>query len=380
MEIYLLVLFFVLAYGFLYKPNYSKRKRKNYLYICFGIMVIVSALRNYTVGRDLQSHYYRTFQNIINMPWNNFSASSYDPGYVVFYKLIGIFTDNPQWMIAIHALFVIGISGWIIYKNSDNVVLSTFMFIATNTWFMYMTMMRQAMAICFTLIALEIWKKANWKAWRYILFVAIILIATTFHSSALLAFSYPVFNTVKFRRKEILLSIVVVVASFILYQRIYNIFATIISIRRDFAEFYSSSGSVINVISLYGVALNALIFFLGCYVLAYKARNKENINENTSNLALTETFSNSFLLFMGLLMVICKLTGLQINIMSRMAYYVGPFMWILFPRVLKNTYLNSNKRVLKYGIGLIMLIAFIWMGYRSVADLYGTVPYKLFWR
>ena len=380
MGIYLLVLLFVMAYGVIYKPNKSIRKRKNFLFICFGIMIIVSALRNYTVGRDLQSHYYRTFQNIINMPWNNFSASSYDPGYVVFYKLIGIFTDNPQWMIAIHALFVIGISGWFIYKNSDDVVLSTFMFIATNTWFMYMTMMRQAMAICFTLIALEIWKKVNWKTWRYILFVATILIAATFHSSALLGFAYPVFNIIKFRRKEILLSIVVVVASFIFYQRIYSIFARIISIRRDFAEFYSSSGSAINIISLYGVALNALIFLLGCYVLAYKARNKENINDYDGNPVLTDTFSNSFLLFMGLLMVICKLTGLRINIMSRMAYYVGPFMWLLFPRVLEKTNLKSNKQILKYGIGLIMLIAFIWMGYRSAADLYGTVPYELFWR
>lgn len=380
MGIYLLILFFAMAYGFFYKPNRSIRKKKKYLLICFGIMIIVSALRNYTVGRDLQSHYYRTFQNIINMPWNNFSAFSYDPGYVVFYKLIGIVTDNPQWMIAIHALFVIGISGWFIYKNSDDVVLSTFMFVTTNTWFMYMTMMRQAMAICFTLIALEIWKKENWKAWRYILFVAVILIATTFHSSALLAFAYPIFNTIKFRRKEILLSIVVVVASFIFYQRIYNVVAGIISIRRDFAEFYASSGSAINIISLYGVAINALIFLLGCYVLAYKARNKENINGATDNREFVEPLSNSFLLFMGLLMLICKLTGLRINIMSRMAYYVGPFMWILFPRVLDKSYLKSNQHILRYGIGLVMLIAFVWMGYRSAADLYGTVPYEYFWR
>ncbi|MBR3355600.1 MAG: EpsG family protein [Oscillospiraceae bacterium] len=343
-------------------------------------MIIVSALRNYTVGRDLQSHYYRTFQNIINMPWNNFSASSYDPGYVVFYKLIGLVTDNPQWMIAIHALFVIGVSGWFIYKNSDDVVLSTFMFVTTNTWFMYMTMMRQAMAICFTLIALEIWKKSNWKVWRYVLFVVVILLATSFHSSALLALAYPLFNIIKFKRMEILLSIVIAVAAVIFYQRIYLVFAGIISLRRDFAEFYSSSGSAINIISLYGVTINAVIFLLGCYVLAYKKRKITDNKDNSNGIGDEESFSDSFLLFMGLLMLICKLTGLRVNIMSRMAYYVGPFMWLLFPRVLKRTSLKSNKQIIKYGMCFIMLVAFIWMGYKSAATLYGTVPYEIFWR
>ena len=179
---------------------------------------------------------------------------------------------------------------------------------------------------------------------------------------------------------EILLSIVIAVAAVIFYQRIYLVFAGIISLRRDFAEFYSSSGSAINIISLYGVTINAVIFLLGCYVLAYKKRKITDNKDNSNGIGDEESFSDSFLLFMGLLMLICKLTGLRVNIMSRMAYYVGPFMWLLFPRVLKRTSLKSNKQIIKYGMCFIMLVAFIWMGYKSAATLYGTVPYEIFWR
>ena len=203
MTIYLVALFGLMLYGACKNHNTTIRRRKIYTFVAFACLALIAMLRSYNVGRDLQSHYYKTFLRVVNMDWNNLFTLGYENGYLVFYKLISMFTDNGQWMIAIHALFVIGITGWFIYRNSENVVMSTFLFITTNTWFMYMTMMRQAMAVCIVLIALEIWKRKDWKIKRYVLYVAIVILAMQFHSSAFIAFFMPIFDYLPFKRKHI---------------------------------------------------------------------------------------------------------------------------------------------------------------------------------
>ncbi len=376
MTIYIVSLFACLFLGLTTKTGSNKDKRR-YAVFCFGLMIIVSALRHYTVGRDLASHYYRMFSTIANLSWGQLGLTSYDVGFAGFYKIISLFTQDPQWMIVIHSILVIGVSGWFIYRNSDDVRVSTIMFIAGNTWFMYLTMLRQSLAICIILIALEVWKTNFKLVWKWVLYVLLIALATSMHSSAIVFIAAPLLLKLKFKRKEILGAIVVVVASYVLYSRLFVAVSTLIGGRRDFADFYSDSGAAINIISLYGVLINVLFFMLACYVLVYKKRNSlGKFNDGLDNPLLT----NDFLLFMTLMYIVCRVTGLRANIMGRMSYYFGPFIWILFPRTLRYIPSVSNRRILRFGILVIMVIAFVWMGFRSAESLFGTVPYRVFWR
>ena len=117
MTIYLVALFGLMLYGACKNHNTTNRRRKIYTFVAFACLALIAMLRSYNVGRDLQSHYYKTFLRVVNMDWNNLFTLGYENGYLVFYKLISMFTDNGQWMIAIHALFVIGITGWFIYLS-----------------------------------------------------------------------------------------------------------------------------------------------------------------------------------------------------------------------------------------------------------------------
>lgn len=376
MTIYIVSLFACLFLGLTTKTSSNKEKRR-YAVVCFGLLIIVSALRHYTVGRDLASHYYRMFSTIANLSWGQLGLTSYDIGFAGFYKIISLFTQDPQWMIVIHSTIVIGISGWFICRNSDDVRVSTIMFIVGNTWFMYLTMLRQSLAICIILIALEVWKTSLKLVWKWVLYVLLIALATSLHSSAIVFIAAPLLLKLKFKRKDIFGAIVVVVASYVLYSRLFVAVSTLIGGRRDFADFYSDSGAAINIISLYGVLINVLIFTLACYVLVYKKRNsRDKLNVGPNNLVLT----NDFLLFMVLMYIVCRVTGLRANIMGRMSYYFGPFIWILFPRTLRYIPSISNRRILRLGILVIMVIAFVWMGFRSAESLFGTVPYRVFWR
>lgn len=378
MTIYLVALFGLMLYGACKNHNTTNRRRKNYTFVAFACLALIAMLRSYNVGRDLQSHYYKTFLRVVNIDWNNLFTLGYENGYLVFYKLISMFTDNGQWMIAIHALFVIGITGWFIYRNSENVVMSTFLFITTNTWFMYMTMMRQAMAVCIVLIALEIWKRKDWKIKRYVLYVAIVILAMQFHSSAFIAFFMPIFDFLPFKRKHIFISTLVMIASFALYNQMFKAVSFLQIGKRDYTEFYSSSGEAINKISLYFVLVYVLIFAIGTLSLVYYNKKMEN---QSSGLAVTDEsgFSNSFLLYMVLILAVCRITGLKINIMARMTYYFMPFVYVLLPRSI-NCFQNiNNKKIVKLTMYFFMTAAFIWLTYSSAASMYGTVPYQFFW-
>lgn len=374
MTLYILITIFCVLAGFTIS-NTKDIKKRRYLLVCFGLITFFSAIRNYTVGRDLEGHYYQMFSKIIHMEWNQLALTSYDTGFAAFYKLIGSFTKDPQWMIAIHAIFVFSVTAWFIYRNSDDVRVSTFLFIVSNTWFMYLNVLRQAIAISIVLIAVEIWK-TEWKLlWKWIIYLSLIIFATTMHSSAIIFVFLPFLFKLKFKRKEILGSILVLLASFVLYNRVFNLASRFIGGRRDFAEFYAEGTSAINIISIYGVLINLLIFALACYVLVY--RNKNNNKRKTNAIA---PFSNEFLLFMGLLFLICRVASLRLSIMGRMTYYFGPYLWILFPRTLENMTLKNNKKVIKITLMTIMFIAFVWIGFQSASLLFGTVPYQVFWR
>lgn len=376
MAVYITVLILGWLTGICANVNRDERRKKAYVIFIFAIMIVLSALRAQTVGRDLEGHYYKMFYVIKSMGWDQLGNTSYEIGYACFYKLISLFTNDAQWMIAIHSFFVIGVSGWFIYRNSDDVVLSSFMFIATNTWFMYMTMMRQSMAVCFELIALEFLKEKKWKAKNIIGFLLFSIIAFLFHSSAGVLFVLPVFFKLKFRKKEILYSVAGIIAVSFMYQRIFILVSSIIGGHRNYAEFYSSSGAAINLVSLYGVLINVLIVFIACIpIVNYK--NNAVVGEKLCGEGLT--YSNAFLMYMGTILILTKVMGLNINIMSRMSYYFLPFSWLLLPRGIKLFRIESNRKIIRVFMYLMMSIAFIWMGYRVADILYGTVPYSFFW-
>ena len=201
MAIYIVLLFGILLSGSLYKPNKSNRRKRIYCVIVFFSLCLVCMLRKYTVGYDLYGHYYNSFSKIARMDWKLLPTIGYEYGYAIFNKLIAIVFVDPQWYIAIHSLIVIGVTGWFIYRNSDDVVLSSVMFITTNVWFMYMNIMRQALACSVCLIAVEVWKRKDIKIKRWILFFALVVLASTFHSSAVVFVFYPVIERIPFKRK-----------------------------------------------------------------------------------------------------------------------------------------------------------------------------------
>lgn len=385
MEIYIAVLLTILLVGVVIHPNRSVKKKKNFIIFAFVLIIVVAALRASTVGLDLSSHYYRMFTALQNISWSEIGSTSYEAGYVTFYKIVGMVTKNPQWMVAIHTIFVMGVSGWFIYRNSDDVLLSTFMFIAGNTWFMYMTMMRQSMAICMMLIAIEVWKNKKQKFKRYLLFIVFVAFGISLHTSSSVMLLFLIAERLPFKRREIITSTIILVIGFLFYNRIFNVVSGIVGGTRDYAEFYSESGAAFNIITLYWTILYLSFFLLSYFTLIYALKKTKNLEINIETLrndtvAYSSILSDSILMYMLLALLLCRVMALQSNIIGRMAYYFIPFTWIAIPRAIRNIRSASNKKIVRRFVYCLMGLAFIWLGFKSAASLYGTVPYSFFWR
>lgn len=378
MTVYLITFGILMLYGISINHNASKSRRKYYIIFAFTVLTVLSMVRSHNVGRDLKSHYFDSFYRVINMGWSELSGLAYENGYSAFNKVISLFTSNGQWMIAIHALFVVGITGWFIYKNSENVVMSTFLFITTNAWFMYMNIMRQAMAVCMILIGTEILKQKKLSIIRYLLFVLIILFAMQFHTSAIVAIIIPIFEYIPFKRIHIILSSFGMVAAFILSSFIFKLLSLFQIGKRDYTEFYASSGAVINITSLYFVFIYILFFAIGILSLVFYKKKKASYKDEAC-ISNSKEYSDSFLLYMLLATILCRIVGLRISIISRMSFCFMPYSFILVPRAINAINGELDRKIVKYAVYGLMTLAFIVLGYTNAAVLYGTVPYQFFW-
>jgi len=82
---------------------------------------------------------------------------------------------------------------------------------------MYYTGLRQVLAISILLVTIEAIKKRHW-----VLFFVGVYIATLFHSSAVVAYILPIFYFLKFKKKEIAISLATIGVTLFASQTVFS--------------------------------------------------------------------------------------------------------------------------------------------------------------
>ena len=195
MFIYIIVMFLILSIGLFFNVNKSYKLGKYYLIFIFSILTLLSALRNISVGVDT-SQYYEAYKLIGTIEWNELDKLRYEIGFSLLCKVLNYISSNPQLLLIVTSIFINSSVGLFIYRNSNNVVLSSFIFITYNLYFNYMNIMRQAIAIAIVLFAYEYLK--NKKIIKYSILV---LIASLFHTSSIICLLFIIFSKVKYDKK-----------------------------------------------------------------------------------------------------------------------------------------------------------------------------------
>lgn len=201
----LLLLFLFLLY-YLTKHLPEEEAKKWFILCTSFVLFLISGLRHEAVGNDTFAymlHFERTldtswseiFRNFLENYLNPVSTEGKDPAYSVFVKLVGTILPNSRlYLFVIAAIFLTSI-GYFIHTFSVDLRSTLFCYVFYISMFYgYLpnSAIRQSLALSIVLFAYCLAFKRN-LIWS----VLLVLLASTFHKSALLALLFFMFIKIK---------------------------------------------------------------------------------------------------------------------------------------------------------------------------------------
>lgn len=188
MYIYLCCLFSIPTIHIVLKsiPCNDILKRKILCWSSGIILFLISALRSTDVGTDLEN-YLPFFTTISSLPLTDIFNIGWEPGYLIFNKIISVISSDSRFFLICTSLFIVVGYVTFIYKNSSYPWLSLFLFIALGTYTDSFNIIRQSMAIVIILHSLKFIEKDN--LIKYFLYV---ILATLFHKTAIVCLIIPI--------------------------------------------------------------------------------------------------------------------------------------------------------------------------------------------
>lgn len=161
----------------------DKRRQAAYLAIAGTMIAVVMGLRyaESPTNRDLYT-YYTFYSHLPEMSWPEaFAAvSRFDPGYVVFNKLLASVAPWPQTIVLVEAAVAVFATMYYVYKNSDSPFLGSLFYLTIGALPFHLSGFRQTFAMSICLLGVECIKKK-----RPVAFIAVVLLAASFHRSAI---------------------------------------------------------------------------------------------------------------------------------------------------------------------------------------------------
>lgn len=179
MAVYLILMaiVLVLAYPLIeHKPSIGKKLC--YVIVTFAAMYLISIFR-YGLGNDYYSYIY-IFRNIQDSSGLAIFNLGYEPAFTVITKLISLFTSNINVLYAIYALLILVPTAYAIFRYSENIWMSTMMFISLTFFYCSLSFIRQSIAFAVILCAYKYVKERN--HFKVLLFI---FIACLFHSTVI---------------------------------------------------------------------------------------------------------------------------------------------------------------------------------------------------
>lgn len=207
MLLYILVVLFPLAVGLFFEAKVADRyagngaqtktiKRQRWRWLAFAALPMFSliAFRAIHLGSDTGG-YLSFFERIADTPWDRIFAENdasyqFEPGFVVFEKLVTVFTHSPQaYQVIYSTIYLISIVTFANQLEKGNFSF-LFLFATMGTYTFMFTGVRQCLAMCICL-----WSYPFIKKRKLVPFLILLILAFTFHKSAILfVAAYFIYN------------------------------------------------------------------------------------------------------------------------------------------------------------------------------------------
>jgi hypothetical protein len=251
MIVNLIIVFITIITGLIFwdKEGKSTNKsdyRKYYIIFISIILTLQSGLRHIGIGTDTSTYSYMyeevmksTWSDIIDQVLNYYKFGiSKDPGYLVFEKIVQSFLPNYQTYLILVAIIFFTALGNFIYQNTTRIIDAIFAFILYTALFyefFSITGIRQTLATAATLWGIELIKKR-----KLILFLILILIASTIHKSVLIFIPFYFIGNIR-NTKLIYSSAIILFPACMMFRRSFSIILALISASDAYMEFAVST-------------------------------------------------------------------------------------------------------------------------------------------
>jgi len=350
--IYILSFSTIFILGFLFNNywNYTNKRKKFYLFLSFILLFLISAFRAENVGTDT-SNYLRGFSNIKDATLTNiFEKERWESGYVILNKLVSFVSIKDQSILFFSSFIILLAIMYFIYKNSENVVLSLYLYISLYLYFFSFNGIRQAMAMSILAMGFHLIKER-----KLIKYLIIVSVASLFHVTAIIfSFFYFLYNLKLNIKNIVLLSLMFIFIFVFIEDIVFYILSYTKSLNYiDANDILEGSGLLFPLVNL-----SFLI-----YVLFIKINNKIKDPEL------------DFYLLIIIIGFLATIIAMKLSVILRLNYYFQLFYIIAIPLSLKYVKQKNLKVLLIY---LILTVTIIYFLVRLLNGWHEVLPYKMF--
>lgn len=345
MLIYFIMLALITFMAFtIYIPNFERElKDKLFLSVSFLILTAVSAFRGIDVGTDTKN-----YMDIFRRYVLNVSDPHSEPGFALLNQLISYITDSPQSIIIVSSILInLGFMHFI-YHNSKNAWLSVYIYITLFYYFFSFNLVRQFIAISVVLFA---WNSL--KQGKIIRFILLVLLASTFHTTALISL---LLIFVYLGRKNTKLIPFIMLATAIAIFGTNTFMNFIVTLFPRYITYIESSDQ-----STGGIMPIFLYFMI--FIALYLTREKKNQEHNVMLSIAAITAALSVLNYFHFLFY-------------RPAFFFNVFAIILIPFI-ATRFKGKEHPIAIYIICSLGMLYFI---YYMVLGWHDVTPYTFFWQ
>ncbi|WKA50213.1 EpsG family protein [Planococcus liqunii] len=352
----LLILLWIYFYFILRVVKSNDPHKRFYEALLYGFsLFLLMGLRHSTVGSDIMqylstynnSSFYSYYELLKNSEW----------GFEAFNIILKNFYINEQGYLLITSFLIVLAFSVFYFKYSKYIFLSFFLHLTIGLFTMSMSGIRQTLAVGIILFAFQyIIKK------KFFIFSFLILLAFTFHNSAIVFFPVYFLRNIVINRKNGSVILGIVISTLLFRENLTPLIEFFMPERYTARYDVLSEAYPVNPM----IVLIAILIPLVCLILW----------ENVKNLKEKERKIYSLLFLLSCLNAFTVILSLNSNIIGRLSFYFVTFNILLIPNMIKIIKDKNFKFIGVLACIILPLIQFL----LSTPD--GTLQidnYKFYW-
>lgn len=324
--------------------------------VAMFVLSLLTAFRGSAVGNDTEN-YLRIFRMNIEGVYLDAWNERFEMGYMLLNKIFAVF-GFEQLILIVTSLITYLCFTYFIVEWSQNVWLSVYMFFMLRYFAEAMNTVRLCMACALLMVAYDRFLK------KHILqFIFIVLVATSFHRTAIIFLIVLVFKYIRLERKLVMLWGLVTSVGFLVLPLITKLLVYIFpSFSYYLGSAYDEKG-----ISMAGAMYTIvwLMVFIVCFYIQ-KVYNCKNDELNIMNVTMIIAVS-VFVLTM------------RFNLFDRIAQYFAIYAIVYLPNCIEQI-TNDKKRKIIKGCVISFCFCYFWVIQLLRPEWNVITPYIPFWR